>query len=807
MLLLAGLSLGICLSRSIQLPLPLLLGTTIVVTASTYYALRRLRITRLIGLAIISLLCGMTCMQLQQVSMQTPLLRWVDTHQATPAIISGSIGAPIRSLGYRQAYYLTSDSISIDGHIIITKAPVCIVIGSADTTAELRDLRRNDKVKIFCTIEDIRKERNPGSSNWFSVKLLQEGTPLLATVKSRYDIRFLDSSNSATIFEHIGDLSDSLQHIAAAILSAAIRDSEALALTTAMVLGNSESLSREIKAEFQSAGLAHVLVVSGFNVAIVALVLYYLLRLLGLVALRPRVLLTMLLIALYSLVVGYQPSILRATMAVELFLCSLLLERRMDVANTTAAIAALSLMIEPYQLFDAGFQLSYGAVFSLVLITPSLQRLLIPKQVLEAKQGVKKWLRNALELFLTTIAVTLGLLPITAYHFHQLQIKGLLINIIGIPLSSLITVFGFLLLPLYAISSWVGMLYGEVTTFFAKLLIGISHGSSYFPFQVPVARFTITACIGYFLLLTYILVARHRKQFFARVAVSASIILSYIGIGLPLHSSVLGSGEKLSVLFFDVGQGDAALIKTPGGHTYTIDFGGLYGTNTVVADRTIVPFLESEGIRSVDAGFISHLHADHYAGLLTLIPNDLIHTIYTSGEQTSSSLTYKLDSIISNEHTAVHTLMRGDKMQLDSEVMLYVLNPVATAISDDDNSEINHNSLVCKIVYKDRSILFLGDIEAADEERLVKQYGDFLKSDVVKVAHHGSKFSSSLAFTQKTKPEYAVISVGEHNRFGHPGAESISRWHNAGSEVLRTDREGAVLFETDGKTIKKIDWR
>jgi competence protein ComEC len=163
-----------------------------------------------------------------------------------------------------------------------------------------------------------------------------------------------------------------------------------------------------------------------------------------------------------------------------------------------------------------------------------------------------------------------------------------------------------------------------------------------------------------------------------------------------------------------------------------------------------------------------------------------------------------------DQHIDCHVLSRGDTVQLDSEVTLYVLHPdrhVLNGLLTAYGQHINTGSLAFKVVYRSTSVLFLGDIERSEEESLVETYGDFLHSNIVKVAHHGSQTSSSREFVERTHPEFAVISVGEHNLFGHPSTAVLKRWNTNGATVCRTDLQGAVLLVSDGSRVDRAGWR
>jgi competence protein ComEC len=283
-------------------------------------------------------------------------------------------------------------------------------------------------------------------------------------------------------------------------------------------------------------------------------------------------------------------------------------------------------------------------------------------------------------------------------------------------------------------------------------------------------------------------------------------------VGAPLTASVLEkNSSKLQVLFFDVGQGDCIYLRTPHGKSYFIDFGNAdIHSASSRAERTALPFLRAEGETDIIAGFISHMHRDHFGGGSALLEQANMSEIFSSGERSHEKLASKLDADARKKATHLRILAAGDTIHLDEDVTLYTLHPTRptmTGLHTNYGIHANDGSLTFKIVYGKTSMLFLGDIEARDEREMVREYGDFLHCDVVKVAHHGSLTSSSKELTRAARATYAVISVGAHNRFGHPAAAIVKRWMTSGTRVLRTDRDGAVLLTSDGRRVSRYAWR
>jgi len=203
------------------------------------------------------------------------------------------------------------------------------------------------------------------------------------------------------------------------------------------------------------------------------------------------------------------------------------------------------------------------------------------------------------------------------------------------------------------------------------------------------------------------------------------------------------------------------------------------------------------------------MHRDHFGGLPAMLRSFHISHLYSSGERIADSVARMIDLEAATQHIDRRVLTRGDTMHLDTGLTLYILHPdhrVLNGLLTAYGQHINSGSLAFKVVYGATSFLFLGDIERSEEEDLRETYGDLLRSDVVKVAHHGSETSSSRAFADLVHATYAVISVGEHNVFGHPSPVIVKRWSARGAKVCRTDLDGAVLITSDGRHVEQVPW-
>ena len=249
-------------------------------------------------------------------------------------------------------------------------------------------------------------------------------------------------------------------------------------------------------------------------------------------------------------------------------------------------------------------------------------------------------------------------------------------------------------------------------------------------------------------------------------------------------------------------QGDSFIIKFPNNKTALIDAGEAtfyfdYG------ERVILPLLNYLGIEKIDYGFVSHLDLDHYGGFVALILEDRIGEIYKPALDSSLTKDLKFERFLKNRNI---TITYYDKQSVE------IGNSKVYILTDKEESEFyklssNNRSGILKIIYGSTSFLFTGDAEKRAENILINNYQSFLDVDVLKVGHHGSKTSSSDKFLQYTSPQFALISAGIKNKFGHPAQNVISKFKSNNLEILRTDKNGAVLMISDGEQVFAENWK
>lgn len=288
-----------------------------------------------------------------------------------------------------------------------------------------------------------------------------------------------------------------------------------------------------------------------------------------------------------------------------------------------------------------------------------------------------------------------------------------------------------------------------------------------------------------------------RAWYFPLAVLLAVLILLTAGCGAGAGQGTAGETPAVTVSVIDVGQGDAILIRTPGEVT-------LIDTGDVPARDKLVAYLRQQGVHTIDQVIITHPHADHLGGMAAVLANFVVKHVYDSGQTTTTGLFQQYLQTVERKHIPFTVVKAGDAIELGGGARLLVLAPSQPFITGTD-SDLNNNSVVVKLVYRQFSMLLPGDSEREAEARLLATGADNLRSTVLKVGHHGSSTATSPAFLRAVAPEVAVISLGTGNPYGHPHQSTLKRLAAAKVQVYRTDENGTVTITTDGQhyTVKK----
>ena len=423
------------------------------------------------------------------------------------------------------------------------------------------------------------------------------------------------------------------------------------------------------------------------------------------------------------------------------------------------------LLLHPLDLFDLGFQLSFSAVFSIVYFYQKINGLpfvlKIRNRFLKHPAG-----RYLLPAFLVSLSAQLGTLPLIAVYFNRIPLLALVINLIAVPAAGLIVALGFTSIIFSLFSFWIASVYGALNQEIIRLFIGLIQWFGKLSFSyIEIPSPGITLILLYFSLLLFFVHiddSKRRKPFLFAVMIFANLWI--------WEQVVRNDSNKLTWIQFDVGQGDAALIRLPKGKTVLID-GGEKRPYFDNGERVIAPCLRRQGIRKLDLVILTHPHNDHVGGLTYFLNHFRVSSIITAGTDFNSEL-YRdfLKSI--EKHGVPHRIVTAPDSIFFPGIKMLILSPTREIKNSDRN--VNNQSIVVRIAYGGIRLLLTGDAERAVENDLISQKR-CLRSDGLKVGHHGSITSSTRFFLERVAPKYAVISVGEYNRFGHPSDIVIQR--------------------------------
>ncbi len=568
----------------------------------------------------------------------------------------------------------------------------------------------------------------------------------------------------------------------------------------ALLLGDKSNLDAELLSLYQENGIAHILAVSGLHLSILGMGFYRLLRRLRL-SHNPAALVSALLILSYGILTGCSGSAQRAVIMLLLQFLARSLGRTYDMLSALSAACLLLLCAHPYLLFNAGFQLSFGAVFSLALAAE------LPLPAHPLLSGLAQSL--LLQLFT---------LPILLYHYFQLPVYSILLNLLVLPLLSFL-VYAALL----AICS------SFLSVSLALICIGSAHGILRlysllcgFAAQLPGARFLpgrphlagIFCYYALFFLFCALLVKRQncitqQKNRRAQAELAAQHPAPVFPKPLPLPlvplPLLLGlllllprPSRDLTITALDVGQGDGFVLRR-GNAVVTIDMGST--SSGSLGKNVCLPYLKSQGIADIDLAILSHSDEDHISGLLYLLTEtdavEIRRLLLPAAGETDSRYD-KLREAAEARSIPVSYLRAGDVLSL-GDFSLLCLYPADSSYIEDAN---NHSD-VFLLHFGDFRMLFTGDLPLEQEplvlRNLQRYTGGLPKLDILKAGHHGSHTSSSAEMLSALQPDYALLSYGAGNRYGHPHQETLERLTDCHAEILATAAHGEIRIRTSGK--------
>ncbi|NLT49353.1 MAG: DNA internalization-related competence protein ComEC/Rec2 [Ignavibacteria bacterium] len=558
-----------------------------------------------------------------------------------------------------------------------------------------------------------------------------------------------------------------------------------------VLLADRSEISDETKELFINSGIVHLLAVSGLHVGFIIIIMHLLFARLN-IHLRYFSLTAGIL--LFLAITGMPVSAVRASIMAILILAASYADRNYNPFNSLFLAVLLILAFDPYQLYNAGFQLSVSAVFSIIYFQPLFS------EYLNKKKLKSRILKNFLLFASISIFAQLGTLPFTVAYFHKISVTSIFANIFAIPLAGIIIGNAFISILISILSFESAVILSSVTNFLTSILfsLGKIFGNPSFSYLNSTGLTIFNGAVYLlviFLGLTFLLKPNKIKL---KILIAILITLN-LSFTFFISRTAIFKKNKLSILMIDVGQGDSFLISFPNGKKALIDAGNAT-PEFDCGKRTLLPLLEYLNIKKIDFVFISHIDADHYKGIYSLIEKGICEKIYFPVPDTSSQKEIDFRNyLISKKQNYSH--YKCETMEIGNAKIYFLIS------SKISNFDSNNRSGIVKICYGNSSAIFTGDAEFEIESKLITKFKTFLDSDILKIGHHGSKKGTGLPFLKWVSPKYSLISSGKFNSYGHPSDEVIGNLKLANSKILRTDIEGAVLLESDGTKFKIINWK
>lgn len=604
------------------------------------------------------------------------------------------------------------------------------------------------------------------------------------------------------------------------------------AMMRALIIGDRGGIDESIRQRFALTGMAHVLVISGLHLGFVAAAAFFIVRwLMGFVpALMARGYANKLAAAVaalaataYASIAGGHVSTIRALLMVLAYAVAILIDRSRELLASLALAALIICFALPGSTADIGFQLSFASVLVILVGMRRFAawwrtRMRSPM----AAAGVSR-INVIAEALAGYVAVSfwalVGTAPLTALHFNQFSLVGLIANAVVVPIMGFGAVITGLLAaalsfawpagarPLLMLAGGLAGAGNQLAGWFAEWPLAWTRVFTPTTIEIAIAYGFIAlwcarplaTAIAPKLSLQKLRRSRERTRWRYAAAIALTIAL------------ILDAGwwtwqryfyPDLRVTFLSVGEGDAAVVRFPGGRVMLVDGGGSFFGTFDPGERIVAPFLWSNKIMHVDVVAVSHPDRDHFGGLVFLVRNFSPTEFWTSGlDSPDASYAHLIEAV-----NAVHARSFICESALTPRTIGGVEVRCLWPPPHTEEAKENNQSMVMRLKYRGTAMLFTGDIEAKGEHELIATGAD-LRAAIVKVPHHGSATSSSASLIAAIRPQVAVISLGYFNRFHFPSADTVERYRQSGTLLLRTDQSGAVSADLGRDGVRVSSWR
>jgi competence protein ComEC len=554
-----------------------------------------------------------------------------------------------------------------------------------------------------------------------------------------------------------------------------------------LVLGERSNITRETKENFVNAGVAHIIAVSGLNVAYVMIILWGILTFIPVRQIY-KIFTTVLFLIFYMNLTGNTPSIIRATIMASIFLLAQVVERKPNTFNIVSAAALVILLIDPRQLFDAGFILSFSAILSILIIYPVLDNWLNNFKWYQSGDDKKihyRALRWAAMLFAGTLAAQLGTLPITAIMFRKISLISLMANLVAIPLSNFTLGLGFIMIFASLISGWLASVFASLNIFLLHSQLVFIEFCAKLDYSFVETYFVDWLLFVFYYLALWQLLVISKQNFNFRIAV-----LMLLGINFYVWKAVLNKTDEAEITYLDTGTSATALLTMPQGTSILINAGSSTEKYSS-AERNIIPYLKAKGITGLDLLIITSLNKNEFRSLKYLQENFDIKRIYVPAFYRPVFLNSDIASSFNRpviEFVSGHRLLNRNG---NFRIYLYY------------DSLLAGSSMMTEFSYGNRNFVF-----AAPKDRVESAFNTsiFQADSRIAVLNLKGNFEVvSTDFIAGLDPQYVVVpgAIGKKKQENEFFAETLEKF---GCSLSNTAGSGAVIFRTDGEAFRKIKW-
>lgn len=600
-------------------------------------------------------------------------------------------------------------------------------------------------------------------------------------------------------------------------------DEEKANLLLGILIGYTEEIPEEVHEDFKQSNISHILAVSGLHVSYIILAINKSLE--KVQGKKLARIFTIFFIISYMFITNFPPSVVRAGIMAIISILGKLTYNKNDIWTSMAISLLIVLIYNPYLITSAGVLLSYGGTIGIILFQKNISNIInkIINKIYKYKtKNISIKILNYIQENITvSFSANVFIWPIMVSMFNTTSITFFITNFFVSLIIGPIIIIGLLFIILKSLFS-KSIVIKFILEKLLEILITISQLGKTLPLsKIYVVTPEVFGVVIYYIVILiinifYKMLNKRNKTTFEKRLINWKNLLKHlirknyqkliiipICIGLLLITGIVLSRD-LKIYFIDVGQGDSTLIVTPNNKTILIDGGG--SENYEVGKNILLPYLLDRKIKKIDYVIISHADMDHIGGILTILEELKVGKVIIGKQYESSEHFEKFIKIIKNKKIPVQQVSKGDNLNIEKDLQIMVLFPNKQLISE---NPLNNNSLVFKLIYKEFSVLFTGDIEEIAEKELINTYAksSILKSTVLKVAHHGSKSSSIDTFLKKVNPKIALIGVGKNNLYGHPNENVIKRLKDIGARIYRTDLMGEIIIRVNKRgRLNKIEY-